>query len=278
MPRKVFFLFLMLLMFLPIYPSYADNALVLDGILIAQNNLQVLENKVMVPITPVLKELGYQLSFDPAAGLIVATNSKEKMEVYLDQSKLLLNGQQIKLSIAPHVISGRTLLAAQDIGNLLGLKGFWEAGGKSYCFVSTPKLTEEGVISQLLAADRQMLRAVYYNNQEFLTENGVAPSPVIATRNDLQLLLGKHWSAQMIEELWRAGSENGRYIGFYSEGPIPLSYNKEMAVTEMTNSGCKVRVLLPQWEDDGTDTCESIYSLSFNEEGNLVVTDIEYKD
>lgn len=279
MPRKVLLLLLMLLLFVPVFPADAENALVLDGKLIDPDNLKVLGNEVMVPLRPVLEELGYQLSFDPTAGLIVATKANDQIEVYLEQPKLMLNGQEIKISASPQLISGRTLLAAQDIGNLLGLKGFWEAGQKSYCFVSIPKLSEEDIIGQLLAADRQMLRAVYYNNQEFLTQNGVAPSPVVVTKKDLQLLLGRHWSAQMIDELWQAGSEGERYVGFYSEGPLPLSYNKEVAVTELTATGCKVRVLLPQWEDDGTGAfVERIYTLMVNEDRSLVVTDLAYKD
>ena len=278
MPRKVLFLFLMLLLIVPMHPVYAED-LVLEGKRIATDNLLVSENKVMLPIRPILEELDYRLAFNAQEGSITVTKGEEQIELYLGQPKLLFNNQERKLRTAPQLTAGKTMIDAQDICILLGLKGYWEAGRKSYYLESTPKLTEEGVMGQLLAADRQMLRAVYYNNQDFLTQNGVAPSPVIVSKQDLELLLKNHWSTQFVDNLWQTGSLDGRYVGFYSEGPIPLSYNKEMELQQITASGCKVRVLMPLWGDEeGTSFAEQFYTLVLNEEGNLVVTDVEYQN
>lgn len=278
MLKKVLLLLTMMLMAVPLLPVHAGTALGLNGRLLDAGGSVTIEGKVMVPVRPVFEEMGYTLSVDMEEGAVLAQKKGSKIEIHLWEPKLLVNGKEAVLTAAPQLIMGKTLLSEQDVCNLLDLQSIRETGPEQVSFFSKPEMTREGVIRHLLAADRQLMRAEYYNNQGFLARHQIAPSPKIVTKDDLVKLLGRHWSADSIASLWQAGSRDGRYAGFFSEGSMPLLYSKEMAVTGLTETEAKVEVKLPQWDDESlTHFEERIYTLSRDKEGKLLITRVECK-
>ncbi|SHF52798.1 Copper amine oxidase N-terminal domain-containing protein [Desulforamulus putei DSM 12395] len=276
--KKILLLLTLALLAVPLLPVYAGAALELDGKLLSDGDPVVIEGRLMVPVRPVFEELGYALSGNLEEGIVLAQKKNHKIEICLWEPKLVVNGKEMSLTAAPQLIMGKTFLSEQDLAKLLDLQNFRAKGTDQVVLFSKPELTREGVIRHLLAADRQLMRAEYYNNQEFLAQHNIAPSPKIVTRDDLIMLLGRHWSAHFIENLWAAGSRDGQYIGFFSEGSIPLLYSKELAVTELTGTGAKVEVKLPLWgNEDMTRFEERVYTLNRDKEGNLLITNVECK-
>lgn len=277
MPRKaIFFLFLILVM-VPLVPAYAGVAITLDGKVLDSHGGVVIEGKYLVPVRPIFQELGYGLTSDMGQGVILASKGQEKIAIHLWQPKVLHNGAEISGAVLPQLVEGKTMLCAEDLGRLLGLSVLQEPALNMVSFFTPPTMTQEGIICQLFTADRMYLRAEYYNNQEFLYQHYVAPSPNIITKNDLEQLLGNYWSLAYIDRLWQAGSENGRYVGFYSEGATPLSYSKEILVKQLTSTGAVVEVTMPDWGEEGLSSFHKlIYTLTLDEGGRLVITDVKY--
>ncbi|MEW6697792.1 MAG: copper amine oxidase N-terminal domain-containing protein [Bacillota bacterium] len=278
MLKRVLILLWMIMMVVPLLPAYAGIALGLDGKLLSAAGPVAIEGKMMVPVRPVFEEMGYTLSANLEEGVVLAQRKESRIEIHLWEPKLVANGKEAVLQAPPQLISGKTYLCEQDLAKLLSLESFRETATDRVSLFSKPRLTREDVIRHLMAADRQMMRAEYYNNQEFLTRHNVVPSPKIVTKGDLANLLGRHWSAELIEDLWQAGSRDNRYVGFFSEGAMPLQYSKEMAVTELTEKGAKAEVKLPRWEDESLENLEErIYTLTLDQAGSLVITDVSVK-
>lgn len=271
-------IFLLILMVVPLLPAYAGTALGLDGKLLSAAGPVAIEGKMMIPVRPVFEEMGYGLSANLEKGIVLAQKKESRIEIYLWEPKLVANGKEVVIQAVPQLISGKTFLCEQDLAKLLGLESSRETATDRVSLFSKPRLTREDVIRHLMAADRQMMRAEYYNNQEFLARHNVVPSPKIVTKGDLANLLGRHWSVELIEDLWQAGSRDNRYVGFFSEGAMPLHYSKEMAVTELTEKGAKVEVKLPRWEDESLENLEErIYTFTLDQAGSLVITDVSAK-
>lgn len=262
---------------LPLVPACADAYIALDGKVLDWQGGVWLEGKCMVPVRPIFQELGYKLTSDMEQGVVQANKGQEKIVIHLWQPKVLHNGSEFSGAGIPQLIEGRTMLYAEDLSRLLGLTLSQEPASNAISFFTKPEMTQEGIVGHLFTADRMYLRAEYYNNQDFLIEHHVAPSPVLVTKYDLEQLLGNYWSPVYIDRLWQDGSEQGRYVGFYSEGSIPLSYSKEIFVSEITPTGARVEVTMPDWwEEDLNNLYKLIYTLSLDEQGRLVITDLKY--
>lgn len=277
MPKKTIFILLLFLLIVPLVPAYAGSAITLDGKVLNPIGGLDIEGKTLVPVRPILLELGYQLSSDMGQGVVLASKDQEQLAIHLWQPKVVLNGEEISGKVVPQLIAGKTMLYAEDLGRLLGLTVLKEPSINTVAFFTTPKMTQEGVIRQLFAADRMFLRAEYYNNQDFLSQHQVAPSPKLIAKEDLVQLMGNYWGSANIDSLWQAGSENGHYVGFYREGSIPLSYNKEVIVKELTPTRATIEVTLPEWGEEGlSNFCKLLYTLTLEKEGKLVITNVQY--
>lgn len=261
--------------------SFAGHAnagqMVLDGKVLAQDpGTLTIQKNVIVPIRPLLEELNYEITYDIQRGLLNAVKNDSKLELYLWNPRVLINGVEHVPQAAPQLIQGFTMMSAQDLAQLLKLTSIVNSDKEEVHFFSQPVMSREGVERHLLAADRQMMRAEYYNNQEFLNQCGIASSPRIVTKTDLQELLGMYWSERYIEYLWNEGSEKGKYIGFFSEGSIPLIYSKEIAVTYMDANTAIVEVKLPLWGDEGlTEFEHRAYTLVKDKQGRLLIESVK---
>ncbi len=274
MPRKTIFVLLLLFLIVFPLPAYAGSAVALDGKVLDPYGGLVIEGKSMVPVRPIFMELGYQLSTDMGQGIVLANKGQEQIAIHLWQPQVVQNGKELSEIVIPQLVEGRTMLWAEDLSRLLGLTLLQESNMVS--FFTSPKMTQEGVIRRLFTADRMYLRAEYYNNQEFLSLEQIAPSPKLTTKSDLEQLMGNYWGSTHINNLWQAGSENGTYVGFFTEGSIPLSYNKEVMVKELTPTRATIEVTMPDWGEGGlSHFLKLLYTLTLEKDGKLVVTDVQ---
>ncbi|GAB6179554.1 hypothetical protein JCM14036_08730 [Desulfotomaculum defluvii] len=265
-------------MHLPFNSAYAETPVAVDGRLINGCQSMLMEGQIMLPLRPIFEEAGYRLEPNIQNGVIVGYKGKGFVQIHLGQLEMILGQNKIKLSTIPQITLGKTYLGVQDICRILNLEKKEEPGLHLISLFHSQEMTEEGVISQLLAADRQMLRVEYFNNQEFLAEHQIAPSPKIKNKEELIDHLSSYWDETFIDRLWQEGSQNDHYIGFFSEGSIPLLYNKELNVIALSPEEARIHVLMPAWDKDNlTEFEEIIYTLQKNELGKLIIKDIRYQ-
>ncbi|MEG6523654.1 stalk domain-containing protein [Desulfotomaculum sp. 1211_IL3151] len=275
MPRRllvvlVFFIFMS-------GSAYAEASVALDGRLLKDCQLIIVEKQVMLPLRPIFEEAGYKLESNLPEGIIIGRKGQNFVQINLRQPGGVLNQTDLNLNTAPRLIAGRAYLSVQDICHILNLENREEPGLKFISLSHRPEMTKEGVIGHLLSADRQMLRVEYYNNPEFLAQHQIAPSPKIQSKEDLIKHLSNYWDQTFIDSIWQEASQDGQYIGFFTEGSIPLLYNKELNVTYLSPAEAKIHALMPIWgEDSLTEFEEIVYTLHKNEGGKLIITDIQF--
>lgn len=264
-------------MYVPFFSAYAEAPVAVDGRLLNDCQSMLVGDQVMVPLRPIFEEAGYKLEPNISKGVIVGYKGEDLVQINLGQPSIILSQTNAELTTIPQIVAGKTYLGIQDICRILDLENKEEPGLQLISLYHGPEMTEEGVISQLLAADRQMLRVEYYNNPKFLAEHQIAPSPKIQNQLDLINHLSNYWDKTFIDSLWQGGSQNGQYIGFYSEGSIPLLYNKELNVIALSPVEAKIHVLMSVWDDDNfTEFEEIIYTMQKNKLGKLIIKDIQY--
>lgn len=278
MPRKLLvILAFLIIMNVSFSPAYAASPVALDARLLNDCQSIIVEKQVMLPLRPIFEEVGYKIEANMPEGIIIGYKGQNFVQINLWQPGLILNQTNEKLNTAPQLISGKTYLSVQDICHILNLENWQEPGLKLITLYSRPEMTEEGVIGHLLTADRQMLRIEYYNNQDFLAQHQIAPSPNIQSKEDLIKHLSNYWDQTFIDRLWQEASRDGLYIGFFTEGSIPLLYNKELNVTALSPAEAKIHVLMPIWGDANLTEFEKLsYILEKNQGNKLIVKDIQF--
>jgi hypothetical protein len=277
-PRKLLVvLIFIIIMNVSFFPAYAASPVALDGRLLNDCQSIIVEKQVMLPLRPIFETAGYKIEFNMPEGTIIGHKGQNNIQINLWQPGLVLNQTNLNLNTAPRLISGKTYLSVQDVCRILNLENREEPGLQLVSLYHSPEMTEEGVIGHLLGADRQMLRVEYYNNPQFLAQHHIAPSPKIQSKEDLRIHLGNYWDQTYIDRIWQGASQDGKYIGFFTEGSIPLLYNKELNVTALSSAEAKVHVLMPSWgEENHTEFEERIYTLQKDEWGKLIITDIQF--
>lgn len=277
MPKKTVLFMVAILLLIPLASAGASPAMSLDGQLLDSREIPVIiGGQVMVPVRSILQEMGWRVSYNMEEGVVYAEKVPDKAWIFLRRPGMKQNDGEVKLTAAPLLVGGKTLLSLQDVCKLTGAQGTWDSNLELVSFFTPPEMTREGIVKNLLAADRQLMRVEYYNNQAFLKQCRIIPSPKIISKDDLRVLLARYWSGRYIEKLWQAGSENGNFAGFFREGLTPLDYHKEMVVFELGEKQAKVEVKLPLWGEAGTTEFENrVYTLTRDPEGRLLVTDVE---
>ena len=282
MPRILIPAVLFIVLLIPLSPAGAAPALALDGQLLAfQEEPVILEQKVMVPIRPILQEMGWRLACDMEEGVVYAERSANKIQIFLWQPAVVKNDVEISLTAVPQLISGHTMMSLEDICRLTGAQGTWDAQLELASFFSPVEMTREGVVRSLLAADRQLMRVEYYNNQDFLKHCSIAPSPKINSKEELINFLGSYWSPEYIERIWQAGSRENVFIGFFRDGVTPLDYQKEISVVELAGTQARIEAKLPVWwggEGDAEQFVNRVYTLIKDPEGKLLIKDIQIEE
>lgn len=282
MPRILIPAMLFIFLLMPLAPAGAAPALALDGqLLVSQEEPVILEQKVMVPIRPILQEMGWRLSCNMEEGVVYAEKSTDKVWIFLWRPAVIKNDVEISLTAVPQLISGHTMMSLQDLCRLTGAQGVWDSQLELASFFSPVEMTREGVVRSLLAADRQLMRVEYYNNQDFLKHCRIAPSPKINSKEELMKFLGSYWSPEYIERIWQAGSKENVFIGFFRDGLTPLDYQKEISVAELTGTQARIEAKLPLWgggEGDAEQFVNRVYTLIKDSEGKLLIEDIQIEE
>ncbi|MEC0373563.1 stalk domain-containing protein [Paenibacillus chibensis] len=86
----------------------------------------IVNNRVLLPISNIIKELGGTTSWNPSQKTINIALNTNKIILTLNSQKAIINGTQIKLDVAPTTISGRTMVPLRFVSEHLGLQLVWD--------------------------------------------------------------------------------------------------------------------------------------------------------
>ncbi|WP_068785039.1 copper amine oxidase N-terminal domain-containing protein [Paenibacillus phocaensis] len=86
----------------------------------------VVDNRVLLPISNIIKEFGGTSTWEPAQKKITLNLNTNKVTLTLDSRKAYVNGTQISLDVAPTTISGRTMVPLRFVSDHLGLQLVWD--------------------------------------------------------------------------------------------------------------------------------------------------------
>jgi hypothetical protein len=118
----------------------------------------------------------------------------------------------------------RYIFGVKGIGLLvavsLSLSGCW-FGGKS----GGELKNDQDFINFALEAERSFYRVIYYNNSEVLKQYHLQPlADPIRGKGDVTAVMEEYWDEQLIEEIWKLGSElmPTHAFGFYTDDFIDL--------------------------------------------------------
>lgn len=81
-----------------------------------------IENRVLVSLREIIKEIGAELKFDPSKNLIIIKRDNQVIELQPDNKTAMINGTKFTLDVPPKVINGHTMVPISFISKQMGLE------------------------------------------------------------------------------------------------------------------------------------------------------------
>ncbi len=85
----------------------------------------------LVPFRTILEELGYIIEWDSESSTITAKKGDSSIILKIDNKKATVGGIQQEMSVAPKIVSGRTVVPLRFISENSGAKVVWDATTKT---------------------------------------------------------------------------------------------------------------------------------------------------
>ena len=161
-------IFLSLLSFSEV--SYAKSSLVqvvLNGKkIVSEVSPIIVDNRTFVPIRAVSQELGSDIFWDSSKNLVKVLDCDNEIIFYINKNIAKVNGQEIKLDVAPFILEGRTMIPLRFIATNLNMNVEWIDKLK------TATITQDKFFDNL-SRDVVMGFAVSYYSGDNLSYNSV---------------------------------------------------------------------------------------------------------
>jgi hypothetical protein len=110
-------------------PAPKQISVLVDGIPVAFDVPPVAKSgRVMVPFKMVADTLNVQVTWDGTKHMVLAANSKTKIQLQLNNLTAYRNGEAIKLDAAPLAIKGRTLVPLSFFAKSFDSRVEWDGG------------------------------------------------------------------------------------------------------------------------------------------------------
>jgi len=102
----------------------------LDGTLINFPDQQpiIQDGSTLVPVAPLARALGAEVSWDGARQLATITQGNRVIEITIGQSTMTIDGVASQLAIPAQIIGGRTMIPLRATAEALGVGVEWEPG------------------------------------------------------------------------------------------------------------------------------------------------------
>ena len=86
---------------------------------------QIINNRSMMPIRFVAEKLGAEVSWNGQTKTVLIENDSTSIELPVNSTSCLLNGEEIILDVPAQIVNGRTLMPIRFIAENLGAKVSW---------------------------------------------------------------------------------------------------------------------------------------------------------
>ncbi|GIO12585.1 hypothetical protein J19TS2_21400 [Cohnella xylanilytica] len=100
---------------------------------------QVIGSTTMIPVRVVTENLGYKVDYDSKQKRVTVQNGRSVIVMTLNDSTVTVDGEAMKLPVAPTAISDTTLIPLRFTGEAFGLKVYWDNLAKSAFLYTPPK-------------------------------------------------------------------------------------------------------------------------------------------
>lgn len=205
MKKKIAVILLVLLLGLIPASATAAPSILIDGKFLSLDvPPQIQNNRLMVPMAVIFKELGAEVTWIEATQSIQAKKGDISILLQVDNPEATINGQKMPLDCQPMIVDGRTLVPLSFVAKSLGAEVLWNAGTETVSIISaidntetamTPKEIKEKVDKAVL------LVGIFDGNQKLLRYgNGI----VVSSRGKILLpydmLRNGYWAVVVLGE------------------------------------------------------------------------------
>jgi len=87
---------------------------------------KIITGSTMIPIRNLIESIGGKAEWDETNQKAIIENSTNKIEMWIDSQKAIINGKEEKLHVSPIVVNGRTMVPLRFIMEKLGLNVSWD--------------------------------------------------------------------------------------------------------------------------------------------------------
>lgn len=91
----------------------------------------IVNDTTLVPIRAIIEAFGGQAKWDSKNKKVTITYNNNKVELWINKTSALVNGQKVTSTVAPKTINGRTMVPLKFVSQNLGLCVNWEGSTKS---------------------------------------------------------------------------------------------------------------------------------------------------
>lgn len=123
----------------------------------------IISGRAMVPARGILEAMGARVGWDAVTQTVTATKGNQTVRLVLGQTTATVNGQDIKLDVPPHLVSGRTLVPLRFVSQALGAFVDWSPATRAITItLAIDGLHISSTTGQLIwiGMNAQQLRAV----------------------------------------------------------------------------------------------------------------------
>ncbi|MCM3040069.1 N-acetylmuramoyl-L-alanine amidase family protein [Paenibacillus motobuensis] len=137
----VLMFFVMFMLVLPQigHAASGGTSIVLDGKALnlpANGQVQNLKGNVMIPIRVVSEELGFDVNWEKKTRTVTIQQLDTVLKLVVDQSTAIVNGDSVRLPVAPKLVSDTVIVPLRFVGEQMGLKVSWDNKAKTAYLVS----------------------------------------------------------------------------------------------------------------------------------------------
>ncbi|MCX7922343.1 MAG: copper amine oxidase N-terminal domain-containing protein [Clostridia bacterium] len=119
------------------------------------------EGVTLVPFSPILKELGYEVQWDGQESSITASRGSSKIKLKLNNIIAVVDGEDREMTVAPKVIKGTTVVPLAFVSENCGAKVVWDGSTKSIYVTRTGRFNTGKILLYEKAKSKTDVNKVY---------------------------------------------------------------------------------------------------------------------
>lgn len=108
---------------------------------------QTINNRTMVPIRAIFEAMGATVTWDDVAKVATAEKSGKIVQMVLNSTTMLVNGEPSSMDVAPVIVNGRTLAPARYVAEAFGYEVNWNENTRTVSI--TPAKSVENAFEKL---------------------------------------------------------------------------------------------------------------------------------